>query len=63
MGGDSGPGRALGERFEDNESAEKEVVGYIEGFYNSQRRHSAFGHVSPAERERQYRMRHEQQAA
>ncbi len=25
------------------------IFGYIEGFYNSRRRHSALGHLSPAE--------------
>jgi transposase InsO family protein len=29
-----------------------EVVEYIEGFYNSRRRHSSLGYVSPAEYER-----------
>ena len=47
----------LGERFEDNETAEKEVVGYIEGFYNPHRRHSALGYMSPAEYERSARLR------
>ena len=47
--------RSRGERFEDNETAEKEVVGYIEGFYNPHRRHSALGYMSPAEYERSAR--------
>jgi putative transposase len=47
----------LGERFEDNETTEKEVVGYIEGFYNPHRRHSALSYMSPAEYERSARVR------
>jgi transposase InsO family protein len=47
----------LGERFEDNETAQKEVFDYIEGFYNPQRRHSTIGYISPAECERRYRER------
>jgi putative transposase len=33
------------------------VIDYIEVFYNRQRRHSALGHLSPAEFERRYRQR------
>lgn len=47
----------LGERFEDNDAAEREVVEYIEGFYNPHRRHSALGYMSPAEYERSARVR------
>jgi len=47
----------LAERFEDNETAEREVVEYIEGFYNPHRRHSALGYMSPAEYERSARLR------
>lgn len=53
----------LGERFADNETAEKEVFDYIEGFYNPQRRHSTIGYISPAECERRYRERQGVRAA
>jgi transposase InsO family protein len=41
-----------GERFETDEEAEARTFDHIEAFYNRQRRHSALGHVSPAEYER-----------
>jgi putative transposase len=47
----------LGERFEDNDTEEREVVEYIEGFYNPHRRHSALRYMSPAEYEPSARLR------
>ncbi len=32
--------------------ARRDLFGYIEGFYNSRRLHSALGYISPAEAER-----------
>ena len=32
--------------------ARRDLFGYIEGFYNSRRLHSALGYISPAEMER-----------
>lgn len=40
--------------FRTRSQAEREVFGYIEGFYNPRRRHSANGQLSPAEYERRY---------
>ena len=37
-----------GEVFYSREQARREIVDYIEGFYNSWRRHSALGYLSPA---------------
>jgi len=42
----------LGERFETYADAKKKSFGYIEVFYNQQRRHSALDYMSPAEYER-----------
>lgn len=47
----------LGEHFESYASAKEELFDYIEVFYNQQRRHSAIDYVSPAEYERNERMR------
>jgi transposase InsO family protein len=47
----------LGERFESYGAAKEELFDYIEVFYNQQRRHSAIDYVSPAEYERNERMR------
>jgi putative transposase len=44
----------LGERFEDNETARREVFDYVEQFYNQERRHSALGYMSPAAYERDW---------
>lgn len=32
--------------------ARRDLFGYVEGLYNSRRRHSALGYISPAEAER-----------
>ena len=40
--------RVAGEVFYTREQARREIVDYIEGFYNSWRRHSALGYLSPA---------------
>ncbi|MCC6642698.1 MAG: transposase [Deltaproteobacteria bacterium] len=42
------------ERFETPVAAEPEVFAWIEGWYNSQRRHSSIGYVSPNEFERRH---------
>lgn len=42
-------------RFKDQREAKLAVFDYIEGFYNSQRRHTSIGSISPAEFERQMR--------
>ena len=52
-----------GERFLTHEIAKDETFEYIELFYNPERRHSALGYLSPAEYERRYRERQEEQAA
>ncbi len=41
--------------FETRRAARVAVFDYIEGFYNSYRRHSALGYLSPAEFERRWR--------
>jgi putative transposase len=38
-----------GEVFYTRQQARREIVDYIEGFYNSWRRHSALGYLSPAQ--------------
>jgi len=45
----------LGERFGTRAEANEKVFDYVEGFYNTQRRHSALGYVSPAVYERTWR--------
>jgi transposase InsO family protein len=45
----------LGRSFNSREQARREVFGYIEGFYNTHRLHSALGYRSPAEYEREQR--------
>jgi transposase InsO family protein len=45
----------LGERFESIADAKVRIFDYIEGFYNTRRRHSALGYLSPADFERQHR--------
>jgi putative transposase len=42
-----------GRRFVTRQAAKSTVFGYIEGFYNSRRRHSSLGYRSPAEYERE----------
>ena len=42
-----------GDVFYTREQARREIVDYIEGFYNSWRRHSALGYLSPAAFEEQ----------
>jgi len=42
--------------FETREQARREIVEYI-GYYNTERRHSALGYISPAEFERRWRAR------
>ncbi len=46
----------LGDRFSNPQTARRELFAYIEGFYNTQRLHSALGYVSPAQFERQARV-------
>jgi putative transposase len=45
--------------FATRKAARLAVFDYIEGFYNSHRRHSALGYLSPAEFERRTSQRHE----
>jgi putative transposase len=45
-------------RFKTKADAEREVFQYIEGFYNSHRRHSSIGYLSPREFERRYVQAH-----
>jgi transposase InsO family protein len=45
----------LGERFDSYAEAKEQSFDYIEVFYNSQRRHSTLGYLSPAEFERRHR--------
>jgi transposase InsO family protein len=47
----------LGERFETCGAAREKLFDYIEVFYNRQRRHSAIDYVSPAQYERDQRLR------
>jgi transposase InsO family protein len=47
----------LGERFGSYGAAKEELFDYIEVFYNQQRRHSAIDYVSPAQYERDQRLR------
>ena len=42
-------------RFATQAEARREVFGFIEGFYNTRRLHSALGYVSPAGFEQLYR--------
>jgi len=42
----------LGERFETRAEAKEKVYDYVEAFYNTRRRHSALGYLSPAAYER-----------
>ena len=42
-----------GERFETREELEREIFDYIECFYNTQRKHSALGYLSPEQFEQQ----------
>jgi putative transposase len=46
----------LADRFESHDQAKRELFEYIEGFYNTQRRHSTIGYVSPAVFERRFRV-------
>ena len=45
----------LGRSFDSRAQARREVCGYIKGFYNTWRLHSALGYFSPAEYEREHR--------
>jgi putative transposase len=45
----------LADRFEHHGQAKRELFDYIEAFYNTRRRHSTIGYVSPAEFERRFR--------
>ena len=38
--------------YADRDQARRDLFGYIEGFYNPRRLHSALGYISPAEAER-----------
>ncbi len=41
-------------RWRTHAEARLAVFDFVEGFYNSHRRHSALGHLSPAQFERRY---------
>jgi putative transposase len=41
-----------------HQEARTDLFHYIEGFYNSRRRHSSLGYLSPADYEKQYYQRH-----
>jgi putative transposase len=43
--------------FRNRSEARYEIYDYIEGFYNTKRRHSSLGNLSPAEFERRWRIR------
>jgi putative transposase len=43
------------QRFKSRDEARLAVFGYIEGFYNSHRRHSALGYRSPVDYEKMLR--------
>lgn len=45
----------LADRFDSHGQAKRELFDYIEGFYNTRRRHSTLDYVSPAEFERRFR--------
>ncbi len=45
----------LADRFESHGQAKRDLFEYIEGFYNTRRRHSTLDYVSPAEFERRFR--------
>jgi putative transposase len=47
----------LADRFDSHGQATRELFDYIEGFYNTRRRHSTLDYVSPAEFERRFRTR------
>ena len=46
-------------RFATRKAARLALFDYIEAFYNSHRRHSALGYLSPAQFERRWWQRHE----
>jgi putative transposase len=45
----------LADRFDSHGQAKRELFDYIEGFYNTRRRHSTLDYISPAEFERRFR--------
>jgi transposase InsO family protein len=45
----------LADQFDSHGQAKRELFDYIEAFYNTRRRHSTLGYVSPAEFERRFR--------
>ena len=46
----------LADTFASHGQAKRELFEYLEGFYNTRRRHSTLGYMSPAEFERRYRV-------
>jgi putative transposase len=46
----------LADTFASHGQAKRELFDYLEGFYNTRRRHSTLGYVSPAEFERRFRI-------
>jgi putative transposase len=47
----------LADRFDSHGQAKRELFDYIEGFYNTRRRHSTLDYIGPAEFERRFRTR------
>jgi putative transposase len=44
----------LGETFDSIRDGKEQAFDYIEGFYNTHRRHSSIGYLAPAEQERRF---------
>ena len=49
--------RVFDSSYSSREEAQRDIIDYIEMFYNSRRRHSYLGYISPAEFEKRMEMR------